>query len=129
MSNSRSIGQDGVGLELSDILSLIAEKKKDVEVVEGRVQFAKEVLDLIDAADATGHAEIAREALKRLATACRSLIGRPFLTLLQGLINNLISIGLGRESSFSAAVLGDNALMEKAWQDTGMLAEAVLRAH
>ncbi|RWW52365.1 hypothetical protein BHE74_00041215 [Ensete ventricosum] len=27
------------------------------------------------------------------------------------------------------AVLGDNALMEKAWQDTGMLAEAVLHAH
>lgn len=51
------------------------------------------------------------------------------LTLLQGLINNLISIGLGRESAFSAAVLGDNMLMEKAWQDTGMLAEAVLHAH
>lgn len=48
---------------------------------------------------------------------------------MQGLINNLISIGLGRESAFSAAVLGDNALMEKAWQDTGMLAEAVLHAH
>lgn len=60
---------------------------------------------------------------------CWSLIERLFLTLLQGLINNLISIGLGRESAFSAAVLGDNALMEKAWQDTGMLAEAVLHAH
>lgn len=48
---------------------------------------------------------------------------------LQGLVNNLISIGLGREAAFSAAVLGDNALMEKAWQDTGMLAEAVLHAH
>lgn len=44
-------------------------------------------------------------------------------------MNNLISIGLGREAAFSAAVLGDNALMEKAWQDTGMLAEAVLHAH
>lgn len=48
---------------------------------------------------------------------------------LQGLINNLISLGLGREAAFAAAVLGDNALMEKAWQDTGMLAEAVLHAH
>lgn len=48
---------------------------------------------------------------------------------LQGLVNNLITLGLGREAAFSAAVLGDNALMEKAWQDTGMLAEAVLHAH
>lgn len=51
------------------------------------------------------------------------------ISSLQGLVNNLISIGLGREAAFSAAVLGDNALMEKAWQDTGMLAEAVLHAH
>lgn len=49
--------------------------------------------------------------------------------LLQNLVNNLISVGFGREAAFSAAVLGDNALMEKAWQDTGMLAEAVLHAH
>ena len=70
MSNSRDIGQDGLGLDLSDILSLTAEKKEDVvEAVEGIVKFAKEFLDLIDAADATGHADIAREALKRLATA------------------------------------------------------------
>ena len=48
---------------------------------------------------------------------------------MQGLVNNLISVGLGREAAFSAAVLGDNALMEKAWQETGMLAEAVLHAH
>ncbi|KAJ4877699.1 Transducin/WD40 repeat-like superfamily protein [Raphanus sativus] len=113
MSNSRDIGQD-------------AEKKEDVvEAVEGIVKFAKEFLDLIDAADATGNADVAREALKRLATAAN----HGELTRLSGLINNLISIGLGRESAFSAAVLGDNALMEKAWQDTGMLAEAVLHAH
>lgn len=37
--------------------------------------------------------------------------------------------GHGQEAAFSAAVLGDNALMEKAWLDTGMLAEAVLHAH
>jgi len=40
----------------------------------------------------------------------------------------LITAGHGREAAFAAAVLGDNALMEKAWQDTGMLAEAVLHA-
>lgn len=44
-------------------------------------------------------------------------------------MNNLITAGHGREAAFAAAVLGDNALMEKAWQDTGMLAEAVLHAH
>ncbi|KAJ4900512.1 Transducin/WD40 repeat-like superfamily protein [Raphanus sativus] len=145
MSNSRDIGQDGLGLDLSDILSLTAEKKEDVvEAVEGIVKFAKEFLELIDAADATGHADIAREALKRLATAgsvkgalqghelrglALRLANHGELTRLSGLVNNLISLGLGRESAFAAAVLGDNALMEKAWQDTGMLAEAVLHAH
>ena len=49
--------------------------------------------------------------------------------LLQNLVNNLISVGSGREAAFAGAVLGDNALMEKAWQETGMLAEAVLHAH
>lgn len=34
--------------------------------------------------------------------------------------------GLGCKAEFSAEVLGDNALMEKAWQDKGMLAEGVL---
>ena len=48
---------------------------------------------------------------------------------MQNLVNNLISVGAAREAAFAAAVLGDNALMEKAWQDTGMLAEAVLHAH
>ncbi|CAA7023284.1 unnamed protein product [Microthlaspi erraticum] len=145
MSNSKDIGQDSVGLELSDILSLAAEKKEDVvEAVEGIVKFAKEFLDLIDAADATGQADIAREALKRLATAgsvkgalqghelrglALRLANHGELTRLSSLINNLISIGLGRESAFAAAVLNDNALMEKAWKDTGMLAEAVLHAH
>lgn len=47
----------------------------------------------------------------------------------QALVSNLISSGQGREAAFAAAILGDNALMEKAWQDTGMLAEAVLHAH
>jgi hypothetical protein len=44
------------------------------------------------------------------------------------LVTNLIAAGHGREAAFAAAVLGDNALMEKAWQDTGMLAEAVLHS-
>ncbi|XP_027350640.1 uncharacterized protein LOC113861806 [Abrus precatorius] len=150
MSNSRDIGHDGTGLGLNDILNL-SEKKQDtvkkqdiVEGVQGIVKFAREFLDLIDAADATAQGEIAREALKRLAAAgsvkgalqghelrglALRLANHGELTRLSGLVNNLITLGLGREGAFAAAVLGDNALMEKAWQDTGMLAEAVLHAH
>ena len=69
MSNSRGIGQDTPGLNMTDILSLTAKKENVVEAVEGIVKFAKEFLDLIDAADATAQGEIAREALKRLAAA------------------------------------------------------------
>lgn len=71
MSNSRDIGHDGTGLGLNDILNLnLTDKKQDlVEGVEGIVKYAKEFLDLIDAADATAQSEIAREALKRLAAA------------------------------------------------------------
>lgn len=144
MSNSRNIGHDGTGLGLNDILNLTDKKEDVVEGVQGIVKFAKEFLDLIDAADATAQGEIAREALKRLAAAgsvkgalqghelrglALRLANHGELTRLSGLINNLITLGLGREAAFSAAVLGDNALMEKAWQDTGMLAEAVLHAH
>jgi hypothetical protein len=69
MSNSRDIGQDSTGLDLNDILNLTAKKENVVEAVQGIVKFAKEFLDLIDAADATAQGEIAREALKRLAAA------------------------------------------------------------
>ncbi|KAL2345556.1 hypothetical protein Fmac_006841 [Flemingia macrophylla] len=152
MSNSRDIGNDGTtGLGLNDILNLSdkkpdkLDKKQDiVEGVQGIVKFAKEFLDLIDAADATAQSEIAREALKRLAAAgsvkgaleghelrglALRLANHGELTRLSGLVNNLVTLGLGREAAFAGAVLGDNALMEKAWQDTGMLAEAVLHAH
>ncbi|KAK9291549.1 hypothetical protein L1049_019497 [Liquidambar formosana] len=144
MSNSRDIGQENTGLELNDILSLTSKKENIVDAFEGIVKFAKEFLDLIDAADATAQVDIAREALKRLAAAgsvkgalqghelrglSLRLANHGELTRLSGLVNNLISIGLGREAAFSAAVLGDNALMEKAWLETGMLAEAVLHAH
>lgn len=148
MSNSRNIGQDAVGLDLNDImsLSLTANTKKEdiVEAVDGVVKFAQEFMGIIDAADATGQAEVAREALKRLSAAgavkgalqghelrglALRLANHGELTRLGGLVNNLISVGSGREAAFAAALLGDNALMEKSWQDTGMLAEAVLHAH
>lgn len=69
MSNSRAIGQENTGLDINDILSLTAVKEDIVDAVQGIVKFAKEFLDLIDAADATGQVDIARESLKRLAAA------------------------------------------------------------
>lgn len=69
MSNSRDIGQENTGLNLNDILSLTTKKEDILDAVQGIVKFAKEFLDLIDAADATGQSNIAREALKRLAAA------------------------------------------------------------
>ncbi|KAJ8483537.1 hypothetical protein OPV22_016022 [Ensete ventricosum] len=145
MSNSRDVGQEATAADITEILSLTAVKQENlVDAVQGIAKFAKEFLDLIDAADATGQANIAREALKRLSAAgsvkgalkgqvlrglALRLANHGELTRLSGLINNLIVAGHGREAAFSAAVLGDNALMEKAWQDTGMLAEAVLHAH
>ncbi|KAH6818982.1 Transducin/WD40 repeat-like superfamily protein [Perilla frutescens var. frutescens] len=144
MSNSRDIGHAALGLDLNDIMNLSSKKENVVDAVQGVAKFAKEFLDLIDAADATAQAHIAREALKRLAAAGSvkgALRGHELrglalrlgnhgeLTRLSNLVSSLISIGSGREAAFAAALLGDNAPMEKAWQDTGMLAEAVLHAH
>ncbi|KAK6805181.1 hypothetical protein RDI58_002966 [Solanum bulbocastanum] len=144
MSNSRDIGQETVGLDLNDLMNMTKKKENVVEAVQGVVKFAKEFMELIDAADATAQADIAREALKRLAAAgsikgalrgqelrgvALRLANHGELTRLSNLVNNLISVGAGREAAFAAALLGDNVLMEKAWQETGMLAEAVLHAH
>lgn len=145
MSNSRDIGQENTSTDITEILNLTAAKQENlVDAVQGIVKFAKEFMDLIDAADATGQSDVAREALKRLAAAgsvkgalhgqvlrgvALRLANHGELTRLSGLVNNLITAGHGREAAFAAAVLGDNSLMEKAWQDTGMLAESVLHAH
>lgn len=69
MSNSRDIGHRVLGLDLNDIVNMSSKKENVVDAVQGVAKFAKEFLDLIDAADATGQADIAREALKRLAAA------------------------------------------------------------
>ncbi|KAF3339575.1 WD repeat-containing protein 3 [Carex littledalei] len=151
MSNSRDIGLERVGpTDVTEILNLtvapptVAKQENLADAVQGIVKFVKEFFDLIDAADATGQSNIAREVLKRLAAAASvkgalrgqmlrglalRLANHGELTRLSGLVNNLITAGHGREAAFAAAVLGDNPLMEKAWQDTGMLAEAVLHAH
>ncbi|TVU35734.1 hypothetical protein EJB05_17637, partial [Eragrostis curvula] len=150
MSNSRDVGQETAetaAFDVTQILNLAVAKQAKQEsladAVQGIVKFVKEFFDLIDAADATGQSDIAREVLKRLAAAASvkgalhgqmlrglalRLANHGELTRLSGLVSNLITAGHGREAAFAAAVLGDNALMEKAWQDTGMLAEAVLHA-
>lgn len=70
MSNSRDVGQEKNAADITEILSLTAVKQENlVDAVQGIAKFAKEFLDLIDAADATGQSDIAREALKRLAAA------------------------------------------------------------
>lgn len=40
----------------------------------------------------------------------------------------MIAAGHGREAALGAALLGDSALLEKSWEETGMLAEAALHA-
>nr|GMD87232.1 G-protein beta subunit-like protein (contains WD40 repeats) [Ipomoea batatas] len=144
MSNSRDIGHEALSLDLNDIMNLAEKKENVVEAVQGVVKFAKEFMNLIDAADATGQVDVAREALKRLAAAgsvkgalqgqelngvALRLANHGELARLSNMVNNLIPVGSGREAAFAAALLGDNLLMEKAWQETGMLAEAVLHAH
>ncbi|KAG2590520.1 hypothetical protein PVAP13_5NG407400 [Panicum virgatum] len=150
MSNSRDVGQETAAADATDVTQILnlavakqAKQESLSDAVQGIVKFVKEFFDLIDAADATGQADIAREVLKRLAAAASvkgalhgqmlrglalRLANHGELTRLSGLVTNLIAAGHGREAAFAAAVLGDNALMEKAWQDTGMLAEAVLHA-
>ncbi|KAK8453263.1 hypothetical protein SEVIR_5G255300v4 [Setaria viridis] len=150
MSNSRDVGQETAAADVTDVTQILnlavakqAKQESLADAVQGIVKFVKEFFDLIDAADATGQSDIAREVLKRLAAAASvkgalhgqmlrglalRLANHGELTRLSGLVTNLIAAGHGREAAFAAAVLGDNALMEKAWQDTGMLAEAVLHS-
>jgi hypothetical protein len=70
LSNSRRIGQ-GIDLstEAMGVLSLTASQEAKAEAVFGVVKFAREFLDLIDAADATAQGDISGQALKRLAAA------------------------------------------------------------
>jgi hypothetical protein len=145
LSNSKSIGQD---IELSSdaigVLSITASQQAKAEAVHGIVKFAAEFLNLIDAADATGQADIAGQALKRLAAAgavegalqphelrglSLRLATHGELTRLAVQTNTMINAGQGHEAALAAALLGDPNLLEKAWLDTGMLAQAALHAH
>lgn len=93
MSNSRDIGQETAGTDVAEILSLTAAKQENlVDAVQGISKFAKEFMDLIDAADATGQADIAREALKRLAAA-GSVKGALQVKVLRGVALRLANHG------------------------------------
>lgn len=145
LSNSRNIGQEtDVTSNVTGILSLHSVHDNLADSVQGIIKFAKEFLDLIDAADATGNADIASQALRRLAAAgaikgalqshelrglALRLASHGELTRLGVLVNTMIAAGQGREAALGAALLGDSALLEKSWQETGMYAEAALHAH
>lgn len=144
LSNSRNIGQemDAAGVT-TGLLSLPSADENMADAVQGIIKYAKEFLDLIDAADATGQAEIASQALRRLAAAgaikgalqthelrglALRLASHGELTRLGVLVNTMIAAGQGREAALGAALMGDSVLSEKSWQETGMYAEAALHA-
>lgn len=99
MSNSREIGQERVGpADVTEILNLtvapptVAKQENLADAVQGIVKFVKEFFDLIDAADATGQSNIAREVLKRLAAAA-SVKGALRGQMLRGLALRLANHG------------------------------------
>jgi uncharacterized protein YlxW (UPF0749 family) len=96
MSNSRDVGQETTATDVTQILNLAVAKQAKQEsladAVQGIVKFVKEFFDLIDAADATGQAEIAREVLKRLAAAA-SVKGALHGQTLRGLALRLANHG------------------------------------
>jgi hypothetical protein len=99
MSNSRDIGQERMGpADVTEILNLtvapptVAKQENLADAVQGIVKFVKEFFDLIDAADATGQSDIAREVLKRLAAAA-SVKGALHGQMLRGLALRLANHG------------------------------------
>ncbi|GJM93699.1 hypothetical protein PR202_ga10281 [Eleusine coracana subsp. coracana] len=69
-----------------------AKQESLADAVQGIVKFVKEFFDLIDAADATGQSDIAREVLKRLAAAA-SVKGALHGQMLRGLALRLANHG------------------------------------
>ncbi|KAH7286232.1 hypothetical protein KP509_33G065100 [Ceratopteris richardii] len=144
LSNSKNIGKElDASNDSTGILNLPSAEITSGESVQGVIKYAKEFLQLIDAADATGQTQIASHALRRLAAAgsikgalqsseFRSLALRLAshgeLTRLGVLVTTMITAGQGREAALGAALLGDSALLEKSLEETGMLAEAALHA-
>ncbi|CAI5501645.1 unnamed protein product, partial [Closterium sp. Naga37s-1] len=130
-------------MDSTGILAMAASQANMMEAAVGVARYASEFLDLVDAADATGQADVAVRALRQLAGA--SLLEGALLpavqrrvslrlalhgegTRLQMQIQSLVRGGCGREAACAAALLGDANMLEKAWADTGMVPEAALHA-
>ncbi|GJP32877.1 hypothetical protein CLOM_g17469 [Closterium sp. NIES-68] len=130
-------------MDSTGILAMAASQANMMEAAVGVARYASEFLDLVDAADATGQADVAVRALRQLAGA--SLLEGALLpavqrrvslrlalhgegTRLQMQIQSLVRAGCGREAACAAALLGDANMLEKAWADTGMVPEAALHA-
>ncbi|EFJ28983.1 hypothetical protein SELMODRAFT_92496 [Selaginella moellendorffii] len=139
LSNSKTLGQEADAVSLA-----LTTKEKTSDALQGIVKFSKEFLELVDAADATAQSEISTEALKKLAVAgavegaldptvlralSLRLAAHGEMTRLALLVNSMMGAGHGREAAIAAALLGDPAISEKAWQETGMIAEATLHAY
>jgi len=99
MSNSRDVGQETAAADATDVTQILnlavakqAKQESLSDAVQGIVKFVKEFFDLIDAADATGQADIAREVLKRLAAAA-SVKGALHGQMLRGLALRLANHG------------------------------------
>ncbi|CAI7819752.1 unnamed protein product [Closterium sp. NIES-54] len=130
-------------MDSTGILAMAASQANMMEAAVGVARYASDFLDLVDAADATGQADVAVRALRQLAGA--SLLEGALLpavqrrvslrlalhgegTRLQMQIQSLVRGGCGREAACAAALLGDANMLEKAWADTGMVPEAALHA-
>nr|CAB3477790.1 unnamed protein product [Digitaria exilis] len=99
MSNSRDVGQETAAADATDVTQILnlavakqAKQESLADAVQGIVKFVKEFFDLIDAADATGQSDIAREVLKRLAAAA-SVKGALHGQMLRGLALRLANHG------------------------------------
>lgn len=129
--------------DTTGVLALAATHSRTLEQVAGVARLAREYLELIDAADATGQKEIAAKALRRLAGAAvvegalepqehraltLRLAAHGEYTWLQMQGTALVRAVQGGEAALVAALLGDANLLEKTWQETGMLPLAALHA-
>ncbi|GJN18199.1 hypothetical protein PR202_gb05338 [Eleusine coracana subsp. coracana] len=125
MSNSRDVGQETAETAATDVTQILnlavakqAKQESLADAVQGIVKFVKEFFDLIDAADATGQSDIAREVLKRLAAAA-SVKGALHGQMLRGLALRLANHGeLTRLSahgrpSLRSLVIAWNKMLQK----------------
>ncbi|CAI5536393.1 unnamed protein product, partial [Closterium sp. Naga37s-1] len=127
-------------MDSTGILAMAASQANMMEAAVGVARYASDFLDLVDAADATGQADVAVRALRQLAGA--SLLEGALLpavqrrvslrlalhgegTRLQMQIQSLVRGGCGREAACAAALLGDAniPMAGPPWHPSSMAAE------